>query len=63
MTGKMLVYKYLPQKLRDGKNVEQMDVDEFFRYVAMAQCVRDMQIDDIACGVHKAICAAFGEDG
>lgn len=63
MTGKMLIYKYLPRELRDGKNVEEMEVDEFFRYVAMAQYMREMQIDDIACGVDKAICAAFGGDG
>lgn len=62
MMGKMLIYKYLPQMLRDGKCMEEMEVDEFFKYVARAQYMRDMHIDDIARGVHKAICAAFGED-
>ncbi|NBH99870.1 hypothetical protein D7Y41_34965 [Anaerotruncus sp. 1XD22-93] len=62
MIGKMLVYRYLPQEIRAGKNVEEMDLDEFLNYVAMAQSARDMWVNDIACGVHKAICAAFGED-
>ena len=62
MMGKMLVYRYLPKELRAGKSVEEMEMEEFLYYVAMAQYTRDMWINDIACGVHKAICAAFGED-
>ena len=61
--GKMLIYGYLPMELIGMKTVEEMDLDEFFRYVAMAQRMRDMRVDEIAAGVAKALGAMIEETG
>lgn len=50
--GRLLIYLYLPRELIPD-NFEEVDFDEFFRLIGMAQLAREMRIEDIEVGVNK----------
>lgn len=50
--GRLLVYQYLPREMIPG-DFENVDFDEFFQLMAMAQVAREMKIEDIEVGVNK----------
>ncbi len=50
--GRLLIYLYLPRELIPD-NFEEVDFDEFFRLIGMAQAAREMRIEDIEVGVNK----------
>lgn len=50
--GRLLIYRYLPSGMLPG-DFEDVDFDEFFRLMAMAQVAREMGIEDIEVGVNK----------
>lgn len=50
--GKILIYQYLPQKLIPN-DFENIDFDELYKLIAMAQIARKMRIEDIEVGVNK----------
>ena len=50
--GRLLIYQYLPREMIPG-DFENVDFDEFFRLMAMAQVAREMRIEDIEVGVNK----------
>lgn len=53
-SGSMLIRMYLPESIAD-KNIEEMDMDEFLRLVAMADYARRMRIADLETGLQNAL--------
>ena len=45
---------YLPESIAD-KNIEEMDMDEFLRLVAMADYARRRRIADLETGLQNAL--------
>lgn len=45
---------YLPESIAD-KNIEELDMDEFLRLVAMADYARRMRIADLETGLQNAL--------
>lgn len=60
--GKLLIYSYLPQQMVGEVALEEVDIEEFYKWVALAQYAREMRVNDMAEGVAKALQAAFGGD-
>lgn len=50
--GRLLIYLYLPREIVPD-HFEEVDFDEFFRLIGMAQVAREMRIEDIEVGVNK----------
>ena len=50
--GRLLVYLYLPKEMIPD-DFEHVSVDEFFRFIGMAQAARELRIEDIEIGVNK----------
>lgn len=47
-----MIYQYLPREMIPC-DFENVDFDEFFRLMGMAQAAREMRIEDIEVGVNK----------
>lgn len=58
--GRLLIYRYLPGGMIPG-DFEDVDFDEFFRLMAMAQVAREMAIEDIEVGVNKGYVEAHSD--
>jgi len=58
--GRLLIYRYLPSSLVP-EDFENVDFDEFFRFMAMAQVAREMAIEDIEVGVNKGYVEAHSD--
>jgi hypothetical protein len=50
--GRLLIYQYLPREMIPC-DFENVDFDEFFRLMGMAQAAREMRIEDVEVGVNK----------
>lgn len=59
--GKLLIYKYLPGEFIG--DIDELDFDDFFRLMALADISRQMSIEDMEAGTNKGIAASFGEEG
>lgn len=57
--GKLVVYTYLPGELLP-ENFENLTFDEFFSLYSLADCAREMRIEDIKAGVAKGITDSLG---
>lgn len=56
-----MIYKYLPDELIN--NVDDLDFDDFYRLMTLADISREMSIRDMEAGTNGGLAAAFGEDG
>lgn len=58
--GKIFIYKYLPKELIP-KNFDELEFEEFFRLIAMAELVQEMMIKDLEIAVNHGVAAIFPE--
>lgn len=58
-----MIYKYLPEKMLRGVEVDELDFDDFFKLLALANISREMSIEDIEVGANKGCVASFGGEG
>lgn len=56
--GKIFIYKYLPKELIP-ENMEQLEFDDFFRLIAMAELAQEMMIKDLEIAVNHGVAAIF----
>ena len=54
-----MIYTYLPGELLP-ENFENLTFDEFFCLYSLADCAREMRIEDIKAGVAKGITDSLG---
>ncbi len=56
--GKIFICKYLPGHLIP-KKIDELEFDEFFKLIAMAEISREMMIRDLEEGVNHGVAAIF----
>lgn len=56
--GKIFIYKYLPKELIP-ENMEQLEFDDFFRLIGMAELAQEMMIKDLEIAVNHGAAAIF----
>lgn len=55
--GLLEIYRFLPPALLEGFNIEEIDLNEFLRYVAKARYIQELEENIVA----RAIADIFAE--
>lgn len=56
--GKLEILRYVPQMFLKDKSIDEMEIDEFMDYIAMARYVEELEKENMM----RAISEVFSED-